>query len=144
MKVLEPQEGQHVKCFLRNGNVLEGVVESWGIPVVLKSLEGQNLLILHDPKQDIMLTKVVLVEEPTVQAREQAIAQKIKEQTTEEGLQPAPEDLNAMTKAQLHVEMAEQERRIVSDKLKTHYPDSSTPRKKTYGYPGFFQKPSAK
>lgn len=140
-----PKEGQHVKCFLRTGNVVEGIVEVWDVPVILKTLDGTSQMIIHSPMQDIMLTKVVLVEEPTVQERQQTIAEKIKEQTIEEKRsEPDPMDLNAMTKAQLHVELVEQERQIVADKLKTHFPDSSVPRRKTYGYPGFFQKPSAK
>ena len=140
-----PKEGQHVKCFLRNGNVVEGIVEVWDIPVILKTLDGASQMIIHAPSQDIMLTKVLLAEEPTVQAQEQTIAEKIKERVVEEGQpEPDPMDLNAMTKAQLHIQLVEQERQIVADQLKTHYPDSVAPRKKTYGYPGFFKKPSTK
>lgn len=140
-----PKEGQHVKCFLRSGNVVEGIVEKWDSPVILKTLDGTSQMFIHSPMQDIMLTKVQLVEEPTAQEREQTIAEKIKEQAVEEGQpEPEPMDLNAMTKAQLHVQLVEQERRIVADQLKTHHPNSDVPRKKNYGYPGFFQKPRAK
>ncbi len=140
-----PKEGQHVKCFLRNGNVVEGIVDVWDVPVILKTLDGTSQMIIHSPMQDIMLTKVLLVQEPTVPEREQTIAEKIKEQAVEEG-QPEPDavSLDAMTKAQLHIELVEQERKIITDQLKTHFPDYVAPRKKTYGYPGFFQKPRAK
>ncbi len=141
-----PDIGVHVKCFLRNGNAIEGVVDSWANgEVVLRTLDGESLMIIHDPKQDIMLTKVLLVQEPTVQAREQTIAEKIKERAVEEGQpEPDPVSLDAMTKAQLHIELVEQERKIITDQLKTHFPDYVAPRKKTYGYPGFFQKPRDK
>lgn len=137
-----PKEGQRVKCFLRNGSVVEGIVEIWDCPVILKTLDGTSQMIIHNPMQDIMLTKVLLSEAVPAKSRAQEIADKIREKVAEEG-QPEPDEqsLNAMTKAQLHVELAEQERRVVAEKLKDHYPDSQAPRKKTYGYPRFLQKP---
>jgi hypothetical protein len=137
-----PQPGQHVKCFLRNGNIAEGLVESWGETIVLKALDDLSLMIIHDPKQDIMLTKVLLVPpEPTSQAQE--ISDKIKAKMAEEG-QPEPDahSLNVMTKAQLHIELADQERKIVADRLTDHHPAPMAPQRRTYGYPGFFKKPS--
>lgn len=60
--MIEP--GKHVKYFLRNGMVLEGIVEKdTAAEVVLKSLDAKSLMILHKPTEDIMMTKVVLVEE---------------------------------------------------------------------------------
>src|SRR5215472_9874207 len=60
--MIEP--GKHVKYFLRNGMVLEGICEKdGGSEVVLKSLDGKSLMILHKPAEDKMMTKVVLVEE---------------------------------------------------------------------------------
>jgi len=140
-----PKEGQHIKCFLRNGSVVEGIVEIWDSPVILKTLDGTSQMIIHNPMQDIMLTKVLLSEAVPAKSREQEIADKIREKAMEEG-QPEPDEqsLNAMTKAQLHVELIEQERRVVAEKMKDHYPESQVPRKKTYGYPRFLQKPSTK
>jgi hypothetical protein len=141
---MTPQQGQHIKCFLRNGNVLEGIVETWSdTEIVLKTLDSQNLMIIHDPKQDIMLTKVLFDVQAPAPSRAQEIADKIKAKAAKEG-QPEPDEpsLDVMTKAQLQVELAEQERRVVAEKLKDHYLDSQAPRKKTYGYPGFFKKSS--
>ena len=133
---MTPQPGQHVKCFLRTGNMLEGTVEEWSKEtVIIKTLDHQSLMIIHDPTRDIVLTKVLLQAPPTPSLA-QEIADKIRKKTAEEG-QPEPDDqtLDAMTKAQLHIELVEQERREVAEKLKDHYPDSQSPRKKTYGYP---------
>jgi len=139
-----PQPGQHIKCFLRSGNIVEGIVEEWTQEqAVLKTLDHQSLMIIHSPAQDILLTKVLLHTGIATHSRAQEIADKIREKAAEEG-QPEPDEqsLDAMTKAQLHIELAEQERRVVAEKMKDHYPDSQAPRKKTYGYPGFFKKPS--
>jgi hypothetical protein len=138
---MTPQPGQHIKCFLRTGNVAEGIIEEWGETLVLRALDGLSVMIVHAPKQDIMLTKVMLhVEAPDAPgARE--IAGEIEVQTAEED-QPEldPHALNVMTKAQLHIELVEQERKIVADKLKDHHPTPMAPPRRTYGYPGFFKK----
>lgn len=142
---MTPQPGQHVKCFLRNGSMIEGFVEEWTQEqAVLKTLDHQSLMIIHSPTQDIMLTKVLLPEEVPAKSRVQDIADAIRARAAEEGhAEPDEQSLDAMTKAQLQIELAEQERRVVAEKMKDHYSDSQVPRKKTYGYPGFFKKPSA-
>jgi hypothetical protein len=128
---------------LRNSTVIEGIVEEWGAIIQLQSLDGQSLLIIHHPDQDIILTKVLLSEEVTQPVEE------LENETFEPKLQfplemsEGDEELDPLTLqaksiAELKVEMA------IADKLKDHYPDTMrAPRKVTYGYPGLFKKPSA-
>src|ERR1700679_3910433 len=75
-----PQQGQHVKCFMRSTMVLEGIVEEWtDSQVVLKSLDEKSLMIVHRPVDDIVLTKVIL-EEP------QEISEEIIKKETSKGV----------------------------------------------------------
>lgn len=138
---MTPQPGQHIKCFLRTGSVVEGTVENWGESIVLKTLDRLSLMIIHNPQQDIILTKVLL-DPPDPKSRAQEIPGAIVTKAIEDG-QPPPDEqsLNAMTKAQLHIELVEQERRTVAEKLRDHYPNPTAPRRRTYGYPGFLKKP---
>ena len=53
--------GQHVKCLLTNNTLIEGHIIVWELQrVVLKTLDGESILIVHHPERDIMMTKVVL------------------------------------------------------------------------------------
>ena len=145
--------GRHVKCFLRNSTVVEGVVEKWGETLELQSLDGKSLLIIHQPAQDIMLTKVLLSEDvvepaqepqppqPPVRGRMFLHDEPIEVQAEEE---IDPMALQAKSTAELRIELAKQERKIIAGKLKDHRPDSlQAPRKVKYGQPGFFKKQSA-
>lgn len=134
-----PKEGQHVKCILRTGAIAEGIVEEWfNNHVQLKSLDGESILIITHPAEDIMLIKIIL--EPKTQAEE--VSDKIRaksalEQKFEEVRQnhdPNNAD-DRKTLAQLRVELAEQERKIVSEKLKDHTA-TQIPKATRYHYPG--------
>lgn len=154
--------GRHVKCFLRNSTVVEGIMEGCSTVIQLRSLDGKSLLIIHSPEQDIILTKVLLPKETAEQAGEpevkvdkyppnELLSQGVLEDPftnlmatgKEEPLDPMT--LKAKTMAELKIQMAEEERKIIANKLKDHHPNTSqAPRKVTYGQPGFLKKPSAK
>ena len=124
-----PQQGQHVKCFMRSTMVLEGIVEEWAdFQVVLKSLDGQSLMIVHRPVDDIMLTKVILEES-------QEIIEEIKERPVgaleaqlkirnklQEVLSPSGElDLDKMNVDQLRELVQEQDRQLITQKKREHF-----------------------
>src|SRR5271170_6957020 len=104
--------GRHVKCFLRNSTVVEGVVEQWGDTLQLQSLDGKSLLIIHQPAQDIVLTKVLLsddVAEPVEQPppMDEPLfphGEPLEVQSEEEQLDPMA--LQAKSTAELRIEMA--------------------------------------
>jgi hypothetical protein len=135
-----PKEGQHVKCILRTGAIAEGIVEEWfNNHVQLKSLDGESILIITHPAEDIMLIKIILGQ-PKTQAEE--VADKIRakgalEQKFEE-VRQSHDPNNAddrKTLAQLKIELVEQERKIVSEKLKDHTA-TQIPKVTRYHYPG--------
>lgn len=141
--------GRRVKCFLRNSTVVEGIMEGCSSTIQLRSLDGKSLLIIHSPEQDIVLTKVLLPEEVTeptdvpenVEPPPDTFG--VITEVKEESLDPLT--LKAKTMAELKIQMAEEERKIIANKLKDHHPNTSqAPRKVTYGQPGFLKKPSAK
>jgi hypothetical protein len=133
--------GQHLRCFLRTLTVVEGIVqESTEQQLVLKSLDGESLLIIHQPAQDIVLTKIRLAPVSETQRIADKIRQKSLE-SQEKGEVLSEEDLHHMTIAELQMEKAAQERRIIANKLQEHHIEG--PRKVTYEQPRFFKKPSA-
>lgn len=149
-----PETGQHVKCLLKNNTIAEGIVEEWyNNYVKLKALDGKSYLIIHHPNEDIMLTKVVLDESsenspapdptPTPKSQAQIVADKIRAKKAEGNAEPIDElTLDAMSKAELQIELAKQEREDVAAKLRDHL--IGDVKKVKYGQPGFFKKPSAK
>lgn len=139
-----PQNGQHVKCILRTGAMAEGIVQEWDNSIVqLLSLDGESVIIIPHPNEDIMLIKIVLdlikneEMEPKV-ARQ--IINEVKtdlEQKFQETLN-RPDPFNTdhnRSLADLKIEMAKQDRKIIMEKLRDHHPGSNS-RKVTYGYPG--------
>lgn len=136
---MNPQKDQHVKCVLRNGAVAEGIVEEWtGSQVQLKSLDGESILIITHPAEDIMLIKIILTT-PTVEeiAAELEHEKTELEQRFEETRQVHdpnnPDDRKTL--AQLRIELAKQDRKIIAEKLKEHKP-TQAPGKTRYHYPG--------
>lgn len=59
--MIDVQINSHVKLLLRNNASVEGCVEIWAESgVQLKSLDGESLIIITSPKEDIVVTKVML------------------------------------------------------------------------------------
>jgi hypothetical protein len=148
-----PQTGQHVKIILRNGAMAEGIVEEWfANEVQLKSLDGESILIITHPTEDIMLIKVFL-EKPVEEKEPEDYGPTIEEVREFEGsfqevadkpVVPDPFDPNQnLTLAQLRIAKMQQERKIIAEKLKDHSPNTG-PGKVQYGYPGLGKKPRTK
>lgn len=133
--------GQHVKCFMRNGMVLEGIVEEW-LPgqAVLKSLDGKSLMFVHRPGDDILLTKVVL-EEPEVISEEKKVVEETERkehvrQKLTEVLQPDVEpELQKKNIQELRQMVQEQDRQIIANKTKEHFGSPGAGRTTQYSTP---------
>lgn len=144
--MIEP--GKHVKYFLRNGMVLEGICEKdGGSEVVLKSLDGKSLMILHKPAEDIMMTKVVLIEEteppqeeeepynepqPTdhVEFHDRAVA-KLRE-VQQAGNDP---ELAEKSMTELREMVQDQDRKIIAEKRREHFGTPDAPKMTQYSSP---------
>ena len=133
-----PEKGQHVKCFMRSTMVLEGIVEEWSdTQVVLKSLADQSVLIIHRPNEDIAVTKVVLEEpqeKPKLELPE--IKQAVKDKLEEVLNSTDDAELDKMNIQQLRQLVAEQEKKIISDKIKDHFGSPDRPRRSAYAPSG--------
>ncbi len=138
---MTPEKGQQVKCYLRNNVVLEGIVEDWSdAQVVLQSLDKQSLMIVHRPADDIMLTKIVLGEEPqeipvdkpapSLPEVQEGIKQKLQE--TQVTKDPELQEKNLKELRQLVVE---QEKQIIANKTKEHFGTAGASKTTQYSSP---------
>ena len=134
-----PKIGQHVKCLLKTGVLAEGKVEIWNEnEVQLLSLDEKSILIITHPTEDIMLIKLLLNKQSKI-IDNIVIDNSI---ITEKENHSNNNDDRLKNLVALRKELVEQERRIISDKLKTH--EASGAMKVKYEQPKFCKMPSAK
>jgi hypothetical protein len=116
---MEPKANQFVKLIFRNGMQMEGVVISWSsAESVLKAVDGVNFLVISQTEQDVMAYKIV-----SNYIRPEEMPKKFDElisQFEEVYQQPSNDDLRTKKLAQLKIAMIDQEKKIVSQKLKNH------------------------
>jgi len=148
---MTPQTGQHVKVILSNGVIAEGIVEEWHPNTVqLRSIDGESILIINKPTEDIMLIKIIL-EKPKEKADFESVpsveeANEFAAHFQEVADSTDPYDnAGVKTLAQLRIELNKQERRIIAEKLKEHRPGiGSKSISRTYNYPGAVSSPEAR
>lgn len=116
------EKGQHIKILLTNNNLIEGIVEEYNDKLIkLKSLDDESFLFIHHPTRDIVMTKLVLKD-----IVRHVSPEKIEDEI-QEVIQSPSSDLRIKKLAELRVELAEQEKRIVSEKLRDHQISSPFP-----------------
>jgi sRNA-binding regulator protein Hfq len=147
-----PQKGQYVKIVFRNGTQMEGIVENWtDQKTVLLSEDGQSTMVIMKTAEDVLAFKVVFNHMSLIEAKKrlaesqdkfrQILKQPIPvEQVEEEGL--APLQIKAKTLAQLKTLMIEQEKKIISEKIREH--SANDIRTTNYEQPRFHKMFSAK
>lgn len=140
-----PEPGQHVKCFMRSTMALEGIVENWTTTeVILKSLDGQSIMIIHCPTEDIIMTKIVLKTFEKIKEKKE-IVEKKKDQIREklhEVLQPSGDaKLDQMNIKQLHNLVIQQDKKIIQEKIKEHFSSPySSDKTSKYSVPSGFSR----
>jgi sRNA-binding regulator protein Hfq len=135
--------GRHVKCFLRSGMVLEGIVEeSTDVQVVLRSLNDESLMIIHRPAEDIMLTKVMPIQEPTETVEikpqpvpEQPVTQIQIKNKLEEALQTDDPELQNLSIEELRQLVHEQDKQMIAQKRKEHFGSAGAAKMTQYSSP---------
>jgi len=143
-----PSKDQYVRIIFKNSTHAEGFVESWsGREAVLRSADGTSLLIIQDVAADIMAVKVYF-DPPEKQSKiEEEIERKQEIEQDFEEVHKEPE-IDQYAKARTLLELrklqAEQDRKIVSEKLKDHTATQTNVTVPKYELPGFFKKQSAK
>jgi sRNA-binding regulator protein Hfq len=145
--MIEP--GKHVKLFLRNGMVLEGIVEKdAAAEVVLKSIDGESLMILHRPTEDIMMTKVMLAEEtlevsdpastaflPADEPAQPVVKNEVVQDKLRETLQIEDDDLQKLSIEELRQLVIEQDRQLIANKKREHFGSPGAPKMTQYSSP---------
>jgi hypothetical protein len=137
-----PEVGQHVKCMLKNGALAEGIVEEWyNNYVKLLACDHSSIIIIHHPEEDIVLTKIILDDDIAVQYKEPAETppKNSAEAEFQKIVREPSSDLRNKRLAELKVELAKEERKIIAEKLRDHH--IGEVKKVQYGIPGFLKKP---
>lgn len=142
-----PKVNQHVKCILRTGAIAEGFVEEWSnVKVQLKSLDGESILIIPHPNEDIMMIKIIIgnicqkdTHSNSTAAYNETTNELEKEIQYTKDL-PSDDPKRIKTLAKLRVMLVKQEKKIIAEKVKSH--NIGDVRKVKYGQPEFFKKPS--
>jgi hypothetical protein len=133
-----PKTNQHVKCMFKNNVLLEGTVEEWyGNMIQLRSMDGKNVIVIPDPIE--IMFYIIVESEPEENSIEPPT--ELEEQFQQVYEQPSDDPLRTKSLAELKGLMAEQEKQIIIDKLRSHH--IGDVRKVEYGYPGFYKKPGA-
>jgi len=112
--------------------VLEGIVEEWtDSQVVLKSLDEKSLMIVHRPVDDILLTKIFVLEED-LEISEEIIKKETPKEWLEakrdirdklqEVLQTGEDtEISKMNLEQLRKLVNEQDKQMIVQKKKEHF-----------------------
>jgi sRNA-binding regulator protein Hfq len=147
---MQIEPNQEVKILFRNGTSVEGVVLVWDKEYILKSRDGKSILIIQNPEQDIMAIKVILntAEPKTKNNYEYGVKKNVKptietskvvtEDDDPDSLQRFAMDLRAAKLAELRIAAAEEERKAISEKLKSH--NIGEVKQTNYGYPSILNK----
>lgn len=137
-----PDVGQHVKCLLVNNTLAEGFVMIWDPKwcIKLKSLDSESVFIIHHPDRDIVMTKVILDPEPEEIPEKLSIPPEpegdLEKQWEKTLAGPSDDELRIKKLAELRVLMAEQDKRIIKERIRSHHPGSAyAPRKPIYQQP---------
>jgi hypothetical protein len=153
---MNPPDNSHVKILLTNSTLVEGIVEEWfGNAVKLRSLQDNSYLIINNPQENIMLTKVFLGE-PTEETAEETADEssytpplmyedpqtELDQEFEQVYNQPSGDPVRDKSLAELKTLMAEQDRQIIANKLRSHHIGDT--KKVKYEQPGFLKKPVTK
>lgn len=123
--------GQYVKIVFRNSTQAEGTVESWSDKEsVLVSADQFSKFVIFNTQEDVMAVKICF-ETPIVEVKKKF------EETVEEFkrvyAEPSDDEFRNQNLAQLKILMNEQEKKIISEKIKSHTITNSRPTQ--YGLP---------
>jgi hypothetical protein len=144
---------QHVIFYLQNNISIEGIIEFYSEEeAILTSLNGLSKLIIPHPERDIVFAKIVLEslkKQPLSEIKEK-ISTEIREVLKEPN-----EDLRGKSIRHLKALVAEQDRKIMVERIKNHqlgeprivdyvYPGTNIKQtEESYGTTRFYKKPSS-
>lgn len=118
---MQPQKSQFVKIVFRNGSLLEGTVLEWSdAESILLSSDEKSTLVILQTKQDILFFKIVADYLSPKELPKKTL--ELEQAFQEEYEKPSADELRVKKLAQLKIMMNEQEKVIISHKLREHFP----------------------
>lgn len=131
---------KHIKVHFKNGISAEGIVVEWtDTRSVLKSLENEDLLIIHETSQNVMLIRIYMDEIKVIPRIN--LNQKIVDDDMDEKFIPDPK-LHLMKLVELRKLQLQEEKAQVAKKLRKSFVPSGAV-KEYYDYPNFAKLKSA-
>jgi hypothetical protein len=128
-----PQKGQYVKAIFYNSIQVEGFVQEWSDKqATLKTDDGRSFFCISNV-QDVMAVKIMIEEIASPPKQLYVLEQEFQEVQA----LPSKESLRIKKLAQLKKMMIEEEKKIVSNKIREHIPSSGI---KGVQYGSIFQK----
>lgn len=142
--MFQPIKNQYVIVFFKNSYKPEGFVEEWtDKKAILRSEDGQSLLILND-LTEVLMIKIELNRQSKNEKSKEIISpklQELSEEFQETTKRPGISDLKLRKMAELKILMNEEEKKIVRHRLSSHHVSEVRP--VNYERPRFFQKPES-
>lgn len=130
------KKNQYVKIFFKNGLQIEGFVEEWTIAqCVLLSTDKQSKFIILDSKNDILGIKFSVEEKLPPEVELPKLQKEFKEV-----VESPTSDLRLKSLVELKQLMNEQEKKIISEKVKSHTATGGISRLNKYELPSFIKK----
>ena len=112
------KKDDRVKVVLRNSIQVDGIVESWSEQESVLLLEdGSGKMIITKTSEDVMLIKIIST--PTIEELEEE-KEELAERFDETYLEPSDDGLRLKKLADLRKELDQQDKKIISEKLKSH------------------------
>jgi len=118
---MEIEKGFYVKCFLKNGFAVEGIVIAWSDEEIeIECIIDNSITLIHNPKEQLVITKISLKDPQEVMNKNKKISQSIEDKNDLQDVAIDDEEENNFPKEYKEVGQV------------------------AYGYPGFFKDQSAK
>jgi hypothetical protein len=128
------QEDQFIKVILKNNILLEGFVEEFSEKeICLRSSDGKSLFLILDTSQVILIKIILEPEKDIASHRIEGVEEKPRttKQPAEQKIeiekefhktyeQPSGDELRTKKLAELKIMLAEQEKKIISEKMRSH------------------------
>lgn len=130
---MTPQKGQYIKCILKNNLVVEGIVDSWSKDAAILATDGSSLSIIPNVTENVILVKIIF-------KTSQQVKSDLEQKFHEVHQSPSDDDLRNQKMADLKILMIEQDKKIVSEKLKDH--NITDIKRATYDQLGILKKQS--
>lgn len=128
------EKGQYVKIVFKNSTQLEGIVDSWSDKQsVLKSIEGDSLMIIFNTSEDVMAVKIILNFVKPSELHRRLSETKQEFEAVRETL--SNDELRIQKLADLRKMLIKQEKQIINQQIREHMPSQITEAK--YGIPNF-------